>query len=155
MKRGQVITFRLPSDTPEHILKYLQKLKESDKRDFSRKVAELVILGISNKKEQETISIPMIQKLTKEQRDWLKHEQTEALLGNMIYQLFSEPARLTSIEVTEPKMEVQIPLQDKEEMDDDLNDFEWDFSKENQSAEKEEEADKEDLLGGFLSSMNK
>ncbi|MGZ4161941.1 MAG: hypothetical protein ACXVNF_14255 [Neobacillus sp.] len=94
--------------------------------------------------------------MTKEQRDWLKHEQTEALLGNMIYQLFSEPARLTSIEVSEPKMEVRIPSQVQEEMDDDLADFKWDFSRESESAENEGEAEEEDdLLGGFLSSMNK
>jgi hypothetical protein len=32
--RGQTISFRIPSDTPDHILKQLQRLKESERRNF-------------------------------------------------------------------------------------------------------------------------
>src|ERR1700730_4168725 len=99
VKRGQAISFRIPSDTPEHILKHIQKLKETERRNFSSKIAEFVLDGVSNSytRERETITIPLPQKLTKAQRDWLKHEHSEALLGNIIYQLISDPIRSTSI----------------------------------------------------------
>ncbi|AIE61631.1 hypothetical protein [Bacillus methanolicus] len=99
IKRGQTIAFRIPSDTPDHIVKQLQKLKETEKRNFSSKIAEFVIQGVSQSlsKERETISIPLPQKLNKVQRDWLKHEHSEALLGSIIYQLISDPVRSVSL----------------------------------------------------------
>ncbi|MDF2857570.1 MAG: hypothetical protein K0Q87_3421 [Neobacillus sp.] len=99
IQRGQAISFRVPSDTPDHIVKHLQKLKETEKRNFSSKIAEFVMDGVSlsNAKERETITIPLPKKLTKAQRDWLKHEHSEALLGNIIYQLISDPLRSTSL----------------------------------------------------------
>ena len=85
MKRGQPITFRLPSDTSDHTLKQLQKLKEIERRNFSSKIAEFVIEGVndSHSKDRETITIPLPKGLTKAQRDWLKHEHSEALLGSI------------------------------------------------------------------------
>lgn len=83
IKRGQSISFRVPSDTPDHILKHLQKLKETEKRNFSSKMAEFVMQGVSSaqSKDRETITIPLPKGLSKVQRDWLKHEHSEALLG--------------------------------------------------------------------------
>jgi len=99
MKRGQPITFRIPSDTPDHILKQLHKLKETERRNFSSKIASIVMDGVSNSltKQRETLTIPLPKGLTKEQRDWLKHEHSEALLGNIVYQLLSDPVRAVSI----------------------------------------------------------
>ena len=56
IQRGQAITFRLPSDTPDHIVKQMQKLKETERRNFSSKIAEFVLDGVSN-------SYPRIEKL--------------------------------------------------------------------------------------------
>ncbi len=39
IKRGQPITFRLPSDTSDHTLQQLQQLKDVEKRNFSSKIA--------------------------------------------------------------------------------------------------------------------
>ncbi|MDE3840401.1 hypothetical protein C0966_13765 [Bacillus methanolicus] len=99
IKRGQTIAFRIPSDTPDHIVKQLQKLKETEKRNFSSKIAEFVIQGVSQSlsKEREMISIPLPQKLSKVQRDWLKHEHSEALLGSILYHLINDPVRSTSL----------------------------------------------------------
>lgn len=99
VKRGQAISFRVPSDTPDHILKHLQKLKETEKRNFSSKIADFVMQGVgnSNARERETITIPLPHKLSKAQRDWLKHEHSEALIGSIIYQLLSDPVRSTSL----------------------------------------------------------
>ncbi|MFP5114334.1 hypothetical protein ACSU64_18400 [Bacillaceae bacterium C204] len=99
VQRGQAISFRIPSDTPDHILKHLQKLKDTERRNFSSKIAEFVMQGVSSSasKEKETITIPLPQKLTKAQRNWLKHEHSEALLGSILYQLISDPVRSTSL----------------------------------------------------------
>jgi hypothetical protein len=99
VQRGQAISFRIPSDTPDHILKHLQKLKETERRNFSSKIAEFVMQGVnsSQSREKETITIPLPQRLTKAQRDWLKHEHSEALLGSILYQLISDPVRSTAL----------------------------------------------------------
>src|SRR5690606_26898357 len=55
--------------------------------------------GVSNSRtrERETITIPLPKSLSKVQRDWLKHEHSEALLGSIIYQLITDPVRATSL----------------------------------------------------------
>lgn len=99
IKRGQAISFRVPSDTPDHLLKHLQKLKETERRNFSSKVAEFVLKGVgeSVSKDRETITVPLPHRLSKSQRDWLKHEHSEALLGTIIYQLLLDPVRATAL----------------------------------------------------------
>lgn len=100
--RGQAITFRLPSDTPDHILKQLQRLKETEKRNFSSKIAEFAIEGVGNTlaKEKETVTIPLPKQLSKEQRNWLKHSHSEAMLGTIVYQLLADPVRAAAILAT-------------------------------------------------------
>jgi hypothetical protein len=99
IQRGQAISFRIPSDAPDHIVKHLQKLKQTERRNFSSKIAEFVMEGVSQSqaKERETVTIPLPKKLTKAQRDWLKHEHSEALLGNIVYHLLSDPLRAASL----------------------------------------------------------
>jgi hypothetical protein len=102
IKRGQPITFRVPSDTPEHMLKYLQRLKKTERRNFSSKIAEFVMNGVSGSlaEQKETLAIPLPKSLSKAQRDWLKHEHSEALLGSIVYQLLSNPIRTASLFAT-------------------------------------------------------
>jgi hypothetical protein len=191
VKRGQAISFRIPSDTPDHLVKQLQRLKEKERRNFSSKIAEFVMQGLSQSydRERETITIPLPHQLTKAQRDWLKHEHSEALLGSIVYQLISDPIRSTSILATlnshsididealylqetgagiefeskaMPKSEDPIQNKSMDLGDDDLNSFDWETAiqtertaSEEQNEEKSEEDEAEDLLGGFLASMNK
>ena len=189
IQRGQAISFRVPSDTPDHLIKQLQKLKETERRNFSSKIAEFVMEGVGNvnTREREMITVPLPKKLTKAQRDWLKHEHSEALLGSIIYQLISDPVRSTTLlaslnsksvdidealylqeEVFPEKPEISsYPDKDSaveeiaasidlSDMDDDLDEFDWETAKPLIQEEKvEEEPDLDDLLGGFLASMNK
>ncbi|WP_071461483.1 hypothetical protein [Bacillus massilinigeriensis] len=99
VKRGQTISFRVPSDIPDHLLRQLQKLKETERRNFSSKIAEFVVQGVGTSygKEKETITVPLPGRLTKVQRDWLKHEHSEALLGSIVYQLLQNPVRSASL----------------------------------------------------------
>ncbi|MGX6445984.1 hypothetical protein ACWM35_22495 [Neobacillus sp. K501] len=99
IQRGQAISFRVPSDTPDHIMKQLQKMKETERRNFSSKIAEFVMEGVgqSQGKDRETVSIPLPKKLTKAQRDWLKYEHSEAMLGSILYHLIADPVRATTL----------------------------------------------------------
>jgi hypothetical protein len=99
IQRGKAITFRLPSETPDYIIRQLQMLKETERRNFSSMIASFVLEGVSKSfsKERETLTIPLPKSLSKEQRSWLKHSHSEALLGSIVYQLLSDPVRATSI----------------------------------------------------------
>ncbi|WP_417898540.1 hypothetical protein ABN702_20965 [Bacillus haimaensis] len=186
IKRGQAISFRIPSDTPDHLLKHLQKLKETERRNFSSKIAEFVMQGVttSSAREKETISIPLPNSLSKNQRDWLKHQHSEALLGSIVYQLLTDPVRATSILAAMNSnstdidqalyLQEDIPARYEEQEasiqeetapidlngDDDLDSFDWDKALQEQASgeEEPEELDVEDvdkLLGDFLAHMNK
>lgn len=197
IQRGQAITFRLPSDTPDHILKQMQKLKETERRNFSSKIAEFVLEGVSTSlsKDRETITIPMPKQLSKEQRNWLKHVHSEAMLGNIVYHLLSDPVRAMSIlaslnsnaldidqalylqaeltEEVEDKLDISTntsilterennpPELPDDEIEDDLMNFDWEQAKqehaitEEDSEESTEMESLDDLLGDFLSRMNK
>ncbi|MBS4218365.1 hypothetical protein KHA96_08580 [Bacillus sp. FJAT-49711] len=183
IKRGQAISFRVPSDTPDHLLKHLQKLKETERRNFSSKMAEFVLRGVGNSysRERETITIPLPKSLSKSQRDWLKHEHSEALLGSIVYHLLSDPVRSTSLlasmnsssldinqalylqEETPDESEFEVsssPSSNVDNSDDDLSAFHWESAKQSQPHVEEEENDEtennlDDLLGDFLASMNK
>ncbi|MYL61350.1 hypothetical protein GLW20_27990, partial [Virgibacillus halodenitrificans] len=99
IERGQSITFRVPSDTPDYLLKQLQRLKEKERRNFSSEIAQFVLKGVNEtfSRERETITIPLPKQLTKEQKSWLKHEHSEALIGTILYQLLSDPMRASSL----------------------------------------------------------
>ncbi|MFP7298488.1 hypothetical protein [Neobacillus niacini] len=186
IQRGQAISFRIPSDTPDHLVKQLQKLKETERRNFSSKIAEFVMEGVGsvNSREREMITVPLPKQLTKAQRDWLKHEHSEALLGSIIYQLITDPVRSTSLlaslnskstdidealylqedilpeipsfENESSGVEEMAASIDLSDMNDDLSEFDWEKAKPIEREEKvEEEPDLDDLLGGFLASMNK
>ncbi|PLR67767.1 hypothetical protein [Bacillus sp. UMB0893] len=180
IQRGQAITFRIPSDTPEHILRQLQKLKETEKRNFSSKIAEFVSQGVSESfvKEKESVTIPIPQKLSKAQRDWLKHEHSEALLGSIVYQILADPIRAASLlasfnskslDIDEALYLQEVPFpsepaaEQEPEPDEDfdenagLDDFDWEKAMQESasSAEEEKEESADDLIGGFLSKMNK
>ena len=175
LKRGQPITFRLPSDTSDHTLRQLQKLKEVERRNFSSKIAEFVIDGVNDSllKHREAIIIPLPKGLTKAQRDWLKHEHSEALLGSIVYQLMSDPIRTAALFASlnsnaidvddalylqeETSAAVELEIEDHSiniDMDDDLDNFDWEQLKGPERTSVEEEED-EDPLGDFLAQMNK
>jgi hypothetical protein len=175
IERGQAITFRIPSDTPDHIIKQLQKLKETERRNFSSTIADFALAGVSQSlsKDRETITIPLPKALSKEQRNWLKHSHSEALLGSIVYQLLADPIRATSIlaslnsnaldinealylqdddfEKVEFEAEIETVIEVEQDQDDntfndDLMNFDWDQASQEIAASKEEsfEVEEED-----------
>ncbi|WP_077623709.1 hypothetical protein [Sediminibacillus massiliensis] len=194
IERGQSITFRVPSDTPEHLLKQLQQLKETERRNFSSRIAQFVLQGVneSRSKQKETVTIPLPRQLTKEQRNWLKHEHSEALIGSILYHLLMDPMRATTLlaslnsnaydidealylqedeippmpadpEKYQTPEEIPAAAAQEEAVDDwdvnsedDLNNFSLEnLGSDLHGEEEESPEEEEDLLGDFLSSMNK
>lgn len=173
LKRGQPITFRLPSDTSDQTLRQLSKLKEVERRNFSSKIAGFVIDGVNESllKNREAIVIPLPKGLTKAQRDWLKHEHSEALLGSIVYQLMADPSRTASLfaSLNSSALEVDDALYLQEETaataepesvgfsdlddDDDLDNFDWQQVTRKEEAPIEEE--EVDPLSDFLAQMNR
>ncbi|WHY97612.1 hypothetical protein [Peribacillus simplex] len=171
IKRGQAITFRIPSDVSDYTLRQLQKLKETERRNFSSKIAEYVLDGVgqSSHQDREMIALPMPNKLSKSQRDWLKHSHSEAMLGTIMYHLLSDPLRATALlaslnnnELNE-ELYVQAEPEEKEAKEaqvylpkKDLDDFDWSLDEPEQQVEESEpeEENLDDLLGGFLDQMN-
>ncbi|MFF2458177.1 hypothetical protein [Peribacillus simplex] len=170
LKRGQAITFRIPSDVSDYTLRQLQKLKETERRNFSSKIAEYVLDGVgqSSHQDREMIVLPMPNKLSKSQRDWLKHSHSEAMLGTIMYHLLSDPLRATallaSLNNNELNEELYVQAEPEEKVVEevkelpkkDLDDFDWNLD---QPAQHEEESEPEeenldDLLGDFLDQMN-
>ncbi|MBT2692233.1 hypothetical protein [Bacillus sp. ISL-55] len=180
IKRGQALSFRIPSDTPDHILRHLQKLKETERRNFSSKIADFVLQGVGNSysRERETITIPLPRNLSKSQRDWIKHEHSEALLGNIVYHLMTDPIRATallaSLNSKSTEIDEALYLQEEEmdlppvnaaedssvmeetasttendSVDDDLDSFVWE-SIEQADKPKEETEEKEEDLDDLL-----
>ncbi|ALX49680.1 hypothetical protein [Lentibacillus amyloliquefaciens] len=168
IERGQSITFRIPSDTPDYLLKQLQKLKETERRNFSSQIAQYVLKGVNETytRERETVTIPLPRQLTKEQKNWLKHEHSEALIGSIVYQLLQDPMRATSIMSTlnggrptmeaEPYVEEEEPLEASEDNVPDLDSVDLDQLDDLHQADNEEtEETGEDPLADFFSKMNK
>ena len=158
-------------------------MKEIERRNFSSKIAEFVIEGVNDSllKHREAITIPLPKGLSKAQRDWLKHEHSEALLGSIVYQLMSDPIRTASlfaslnnnaIEVDDAyyrqeevdsaeDLETAATIEEVDEeavfnfgADDDLDSFDWASIEETSDSPIEEE-EETDPLGDFLAQMNK
>ena len=168
IKRGQAITFRVPSDTSDYTLAKLQKLKEIEKRNFSSKIAEFVLNGVGHDSQQseELITLPLPHRLSKAQRDWLKHAHSEALLGSILYELLMDPMRATALfaSLSEQPIQVSTPIVFEEEPEItlpeiaiELEQFESSEPLEEQSGQQsiEQEEQFDDLLGDFLAQMNK
>ncbi|SDQ10440.1 hypothetical protein SAMN05216232_0569 [Virgibacillus subterraneus] len=166
IERGQSITFRVPSDTPDYLLKQLQRLKETERRNFSSEIAQYVLRGVNETfaKERETLTVPLPKQLTKEQKSWLKHEHSEALIGSILYQLLQDPMRATtllaSLNSNSRDVEEALYLQEEdaavtnEEQEINLDGVDLDKLDELHQEEEPEE-DEEDPLGDFFSKMNK
>ncbi|HLR66899.1 hypothetical protein [Virgibacillus alimentarius] len=187
IERGQSITFRVPSDTPDYLLKQLQRLKDTARRNFSSEIAQFVLKGVNETyaKQKETITIPLPKQLTKEQKNWLKHEHSEALIGSILYQLINDPIRATSLlaslnsnavdidealylqeEVSatkeEPLAEPEVKnetnqpqINDDDLLDVDLSHLQEDIHDQTMVDGEVEEEEDDDPLSDFFSSMNK
>jgi hypothetical protein len=92
---GKTISFRLPSDTPTHVSKYLSGRKKKLGRKFSSEIAPLFVDAIAKKaletENVDQINILLPKGLTQEQKDWLNQPNTKALISQLLYQVITRP----------------------------------------------------------------
>jgi hypothetical protein len=93
---GKTISFRLPSDTPLHVIKYLTRRKKKLGRKFSSEIAPIFVEAISKKAlaqtDSEQISISLPKGLTNDQKEWINHPNTKSLISQLLYQVVTKPA---------------------------------------------------------------
>ncbi|MGG0413708.1 hypothetical protein [Peribacillus simplex] len=94
---GKTISFRLPSDTPLHVSEYLISRKKELGRKFSSEIAPIFVKAVSQKalgntdSDQITINLP--EGLSAEQKEWMNHPNTRALIGQLLYQVVNKPTK--------------------------------------------------------------
>ncbi|MFK9119522.1 hypothetical protein ACJEBK_21955 [Peribacillus frigoritolerans] len=104
---GKTISFRLPSDTPLHVSEYLISRKKKLGRKFSSEIAPIFVKAVSQKalgntdSDQITISLP--EGLTAEQKEWMNHPNTRALIGQLLYQVVTKPNKAFEFNQTPEK----------------------------------------------------
>lgn len=93
---GKVISFRLPNDTPNHVIKHLNARKKKLERRFSAEVASLFIDAVSQKalniSEKDSISVQLPKRLTEEQKEWLRNPYTRSMISQLLYQIVQKPS---------------------------------------------------------------
>lgn len=101
------VSFRLPQDTAQPVLEYLNELKQQEGRKYSSVCASLFVSAINeqmlsnNSGERLTIHLPG--SLTPEQREWLASPMTKQMLGQWIFQMMNDPGKpvhITGVENT-------------------------------------------------------
>lgn len=96
LEPGKTISFRLPNHTPSHVITYLNKLKKTEGRKFSSKIAPLFVDAIDDritKKDSDNYSLPLSENLSKEEMQWLENKHTKALISQIVLKLATDPAK--------------------------------------------------------------
>ncbi|WP_049684069.1 hypothetical protein [Peribacillus loiseleuriae] len=92
---GKSLSFRLPSDTPSHVLKYLTENKKNAGRKFSSNIASIFIDAVSQKAlgtaNGNQMNVPLPKGLTSEELEWINHPHTKALISQLLYQVVKKP----------------------------------------------------------------
>jgi hypothetical protein len=105
---GETISFRLPADTPQQVIDYLNDRKRVLERKFSSEMAPLFVEAVSKKLQdnsQEALSIPLPTDVSREQKEWLLNPNTRVLIGHLLYQMLKNPAKAVELETSPNTME--------------------------------------------------
>jgi len=110
---GKVISFRLPKATPTRVLTHLDELKKEHGRKFggimASRFVQMVDQEINKKHPEEMLVIPLPTGVSEEEKEFLRNEKNQALIGQLIVQLLKEPGKIAELprdmdtEVQEPK----------------------------------------------------
>lgn len=92
IKKGGVISFRLPHDTSIEILNYLNNLKNTTGRTFSSRILQIFLNGLANE-HQDTKNDYIIFKIPKEfpyeKKKWLQSKETQQYILTVLTQPFA------------------------------------------------------------------
>jgi hypothetical protein len=112
LEPGKTISFRLPNHTPSHVITYLNKLKKTEGRKFSSKIAPLFVDAIDDliiQTDSDNYSLPLSENLSKEEMQWLENKHTKALISQIVLKLATDPAKAFELlsQNNEPQQEEQ------------------------------------------------
>ncbi|NPC90843.1 hypothetical protein HOO54_01225 [Bacillus sp. WMMC1349] len=97
IKPKDLIQFRLPVDTPEVVIKKINKLKKQHGRKFGSEIADRLINIIETEaltnKKRNSIVVPLPNDLTYREKKKLESEEVRHLIGQIAIQLLREPAK--------------------------------------------------------------
>lgn len=94
VERGDVISFRLPQNAPSQVVKHLSDLKQTEGKNYSRKLQEMFIKGVETTLSDvfdNVVAVSLPESLTEEQKEWLKHSNTASMLGKILHQIITQP----------------------------------------------------------------
>jgi hypothetical protein len=101
IKKGGVISFRLPNDTTDEFLEYLNNLKSSSGRTFSSRILQIFLKGLANEAKlgkDDYIFLKVPREISIEKRKWLQSKETQQYLISLYTQpifSMSEPSAVT------------------------------------------------------------
>jgi hypothetical protein len=88
VKPGERIQFRLPSDTPDHILNGLNELKRNSE-NFSAEMQRLVFWALEVEMDSNNITLPLPSELQLEHRKWLENNENKKMMGRVVYAILT------------------------------------------------------------------
>lgn len=90
IKKGGVISFRLPQDTSNEILNYLSQLKIKTGRTFSSRILQIFLNGLANELQRHTrddcIFLNIPKEFPFEKKRWLQSKETQQYLLSLLMQ---------------------------------------------------------------------
>ncbi|MDR7074740.1 hypothetical protein [Fictibacillus barbaricus] len=89
VKKGGVISFRLPNDTSTDIIYYLNNLKSKTGRNFSFHLLQIFLKGLAKNNhrfEEDYIFLKIPTELSIEKRKWLQSKETQLYLLSILLQ---------------------------------------------------------------------
>jgi hypothetical protein len=114
IKKGGVISFRLPNDSTDEVLDYLNTLKSISGRAYSSRILQIFLKGLANEMEPERddyILLKVPRELSFKKRKWLQTKENQQYLLSILTQAIfdkTEP-RAVSENISLPKTQNNIP----------------------------------------------
>jgi hypothetical protein len=101
IKKGGVISFRLPNETPNEFIDYLNNLKCTSGRTFSSRILQIFLKGLANemnlKNNNDYVLIKVPQEISLEKRKWLQSKDTQQYLISILLQLIFDKPETTAV----------------------------------------------------------
>jgi len=88
---GDVLSFRLPSDTPVEILDYLTALKRKVGRNYSQNLAQMLLIGARGMVHKQ-LHIELPETMSQEQQEWLNSSISQRMLQMLIVNFLENPS---------------------------------------------------------------
>lgn len=89
LKKGGVISFRLPNDITEEILDYLNNLKRNSGRTYSSRILQIFLKGLANEMQldvEDYMFLKIPRELNIKKRKWLQSKETQEYLLSILMQ---------------------------------------------------------------------